>query len=390
MSPPRISHSSDIRRLRDDGYDVGIRGGFILIKFVPYVNSRREICFGTLVSDLTLAGNQTTTPSNHVVFFSGEYPCHKDGSEMAEIRHQSSKQVLGFGIEVHHSFSSKPAGGYKDYYHKMTTYAAILSGPAEAIDPQVGVRTAAISEIEEQETIFKYADNASSRARIDAINERLKIPKVAIVGLGGTGSYVLDLVAKAPVKEIHLFDGDDFLQHNAFRSPGAASIDEITAIPTKAAYFAEIYSRMRHGVVPHEDYVDEKNVDVLREMCFVFLCLDNGNARGLVAAKLEEGQIPFIDVGMGVHQASDGFLGGILRVTTSTAKSRDRFRHRASCSEADRNDVYSRNIQIVDLNALNAALAVIKWKKLCGFYLDLEDESHTTYTIDGNMLTNEE
>ena len=31
-------------------------------------------------------------------------------------------------------------------------------------------------------------------------------------------------------------------------------------------------------------------------------------------------------------------------------------------------DDYNRNIQIADLNALNAAFAVIKWKKLFGFY----------------------
>jgi hypothetical protein len=33
---------------------------------------------------------------------------------------------------------------------------------------------------------------------------------------------------------------------------------------------------------------------------------------------------------------------------------------------------------------------VIKWKKTCGFYHDLDREHHTTYTIDGNTVTNEE
>ena len=42
------------------------------------------------------------------------------------------------------------------------------------------------------------------------------------------------------------------------------------------------------------------------------------------------------------------------------------------------------------IDALNAALAVIKWKKLFGFYLDLDDEHHCTYTLDGNMLLNED
>ena len=37
---------------------------------------------------------------------------------------------------------------------------------------------------------------------------------------------------------------------------------------------------------------------------------------------------------------------------------------------------------------LNAAMAVIWWKKRCGFYFDLEHEHYCTYTIDGNALWN--
>jgi hypothetical protein len=51
---------------------------------------------------------------------------------------------------------------------------------------------------------------------------------------------------------------------------------------------------------------------------------------------------------------------------------------------------YSHNIQIAELNALNAALAVIKWKKLCGFYQDLEREHCSVYTINGNHIANED
>jgi len=49
-----------------------------------------------------------------------------------------------------------------------------------------------------------------------------------------------------------------------------------------------------------------------------------------------------------------------------------------------------KNIQIADLNMLNAAFAVIKWKKLLGFYKDLENEHFSTYTVDGNLLVNED
>ena len=58
--------------------------------------------------------------------------------------------------------------------------------------------------------------------------------------------------------------------------------------------------------------------------------------------------------------------------------------------DEDGENEYRTNIQIADLNALNAALAVIRWKKMCGFYHDFDHEHHSTYTIDGNLLTNED
>ena len=74
MSQPLISRSPDLKQLRDEGYDIEIRSTYLLIKTVPYVNSSKEIKFGTLVSDLSLAGDVTTTPSDHVMRFAGDYP----------------------------------------------------------------------------------------------------------------------------------------------------------------------------------------------------------------------------------------------------------------------------------------------------------------------------
>lgn len=50
--------------------------------------------------------------------------------------------------------------------------------------------------------------------------------------------------------EARIFDSDVFLQHNAFRAPGAPSIDELRAAIPKVQYFASIYSRMHKGIVP--------------------------------------------------------------------------------------------------------------------------------------------
>ncbi|MCY4529195.1 MAG: ThiF family adenylyltransferase, partial [Chloroflexi bacterium] len=152
MSRSLISHSADLKRLEDDGYEVEVRSGYVLLKHIPYVAEGRIIRYGVLVSELTLAGDATTTPSTHVVMFAGAMPCDAKGRPMSQISHSSGRQVLVDGLVVDHSFSSKPPEGYPDYYQKMTTYEAILSGPAQAIDPNVTARTFAVVEAHDEDS----------------------------------------------------------------------------------------------------------------------------------------------------------------------------------------------------------------------------------------------
>lgn len=392
MSQRLIDRSADLKKLRDEGYDLEIRSGCLLVKDVPYVNSRKEVNRGILVMKLVLAGDETVRPDDHVAYFSGEHPCDEDGAEITKIKHGSGERSLAEGVVIQHSFSAKPKPNdfYPDYYDKVTWYVSILSGPAWRLDHTATAKTFSVIEPDKDgDEPFNYNDTASSRAEIVAVTKKMALEKVAIVGLGGTGSYVLDFVAKTPVREIHLFDGDVFLQHNAFRSPGAASVEELRARQTKVAYFKNIYSKMHRGIVDHATYVDASNMDELRGMNFVFLCLDKGSPKRVIVEKLEELNVSFVDVGMGI-QLSDGSLGGIVRVTTSTEAKRDHFRERVSFGDAVGNNEYDRNIQIADLNALNATLAIIKWKKLFGFYRDLKSEHHSQFSLDGNLFLNED
>lgn len=391
MQRQLISRSPDLQRLQDDGYELEIHNGYLLIHHVPYVDANCQRQYGTLVSTLRLSGDVTLPPDTHVVDFIGSAPCDREGHRLDQIIAGEASRQLAPGIEVMFSFSSKPPTGYQDYHAKMTTYVAILLSHAQAIDPDATATTFPVIELTEEESVFYYADTASSRAGITAITQKLALAKVAIVGLGGTGSYILDLVAKTPVVEIHLFDGDLFASHNALRAPGAASVEELRERPLKVNYFTKRYAAMRRGIIPHDRAVSATNVDEFQGMDFVFLALDGGEAKRLLVCKLEEFGVPFIDVGMGIYEV-DGALSGVLRVTTSTPTLRDHVwsKERIPFSDGATNNVYSHNIQIADLNALNAALAVIRWKKWCGFYLDPENEHFTTYQVDGNLIANED
>lgn len=391
MSASLISHSPDLGRLVEDGYELQILAGHLVLHNIPYVDSQGKIRRGKLVSTLDLAGDRTVKPSTHVVMFAGDHPCDRSGKKLRNLEHSTEVKTIADGVTVNRSFSSKPPDGYTDYYHKMTTYVTMISGHAEQIDPSVTARTFQVIESADGGSPFNYIDNASGRAGITAHSKKLDLAKVAILGLGGTGSYVLDLVAKTPVLEIHIYDGDWFVQHNAFRSPGAASVEELRARQRKVDYYQGKYAPMRRGIVPHPVYVDETNVHELRGFDFVFLCMDGRPGKEAVIRKLEEFGVPFIDTGMGIEDSEDG-LRGVLRVTTSTPGQRSHVwdKRRIPFANGDADDIYASNIQVADLNALNAVLAVIRWKKYFGFYADLEAEHFTTYTIDGNTMTNED
>lgn len=391
MSTELINLSPDLKRLQDEGYEVEVRSGFLVLHSIPYVNSRLEVVVGTLVTDLTLNNDRTQEPGDHQVWFVGEQPCNRDGSVISAISPNAATQTLCEGVEVQYRFSCKPPGGYPDYYAKMTRYIEIISHPARAIDPTATACTFKPIEASEENSVFRYTDSASSRAGITNVSYKLAMNKIAIVGLGGTGSYVLDLVVKTHAREIHLFDGDEFIQHSAFRSPGAASLEILKEKPFKVDYYADIYGQMRRGIFPHELYLDNETVKELVGFDFVFLCVDKAAVRKLVTDFLHEHNIPFIDVGMNVELIGDmQCLRGTCRVTLSTPNKSEHFPYNVSLGGNGKDDLYEENIQVADLNALNAIMAVIKWKKYCGFYQDLYEEHQSVYVINTHQLTRDE
>lgn len=272
-----------------------------------------------------------TSPLRQKAKFIGEYPCDSNGNPLEVLRHNTAPLDLGDGFVAQHSFSRKPLSEkYDDYHQKITAYNALLAK-------------------------------------------------------GGTGSYVLDLVAKTPVKKIHIFDADRFLTHNAFRAPGAPAIEALREQQLKVEYFASIYGRMHRGIVPHPTHIDAKNVDDLNGMSFVFLCMEGGIAKRAIVDKLEAMGVPFVDVGMGLY-AKRNSLGGTLRSVISMPDARGPARARISFAADDENNEYDKNIQVADLNALNACLAVISWKKSRAFYFDLGKERFVSYRIANSLL----
>lgn len=393
MSRSPTSRSADLTKLVEDGFSIEIRDGHLLVHDIPYVTTRRAVATGVLVCPLDQAGDSTVAPSSHVMDFTGSVPCDRTGQPLTKIQHAEGRRELLPGLFIERSFSRKPLDNgrahrqYRDFHEKVTTYAAILAGPAQAIDPTASPLT--FREPAHADSVHVYEDTASSRAEITAISNKLTGERVALVGLGGTNGYVLDLVTKTKVGEIHVFDGDEYLSHNAFRSPGAATIDQLRARMLKTSYFKGLYEHIHRGIIEHPYYVTADNLQELDGMDFVFLAIDSGPSRRLIVEHLDRQGIPFADLGMGVIER-DGAITGQIRTTLVANGRNQHIATRIPCHDEGPEDEYASNIQVAELNAINAAFAVLRWKRLRGFYLDTEGEHNSIYVIDCNTTINDE
>lgn len=381
MSRRPIALSPDLLRLQNEGYDIDVRDdGFLLVKSVPYLDTNRVVHHtGILISKLKLSGDRTEKPDDHVAYWIGEHPCHANGSKISSFEHPSPPTELGPGLRSNFTFSAKAE--YRDYHHKVTTYTGRIAGEATQIDQHATPRVYPVIPDDNAESVFKYLDTASSRAGISAVNAKVAGQRIGIVGLGGSGVYVLDFVAKTSVAEIRIIDGDHFSQHNAFRAPGAPSLEQLQERPHKAPYFGKLYSNMRNNIVVHDTFLEESNLHLLDGLGFVFICIDRGSIKRAIVGRLAETGTPFVDVGMGII-VNEGQLSGIVRTTMSTPGSRGVAAPHISYSEGDAEiNEYASNVQIAELNALNAIMAVMAWKRKFGIYETAQPHAYAGYSI---------
>src|ERR1043165_9625354 len=112
MSHRLIDRSDDLLALRNDGFHLVVRNGYLLIKDVPYVTASREVREnGVLVSQLettVVEGHERTAkPTQHVAYWIGEHPCHANGDKIRSFENPSPASELGGGLKVDCTFSAK-------------------------------------------------------------------------------------------------------------------------------------------------------------------------------------------------------------------------------------------------------------------------------------------
>jgi hypothetical protein len=383
MSKPPTGPDDPIARLYADGFDLVLQNGHLIVRRLPYLSAGGVRTDGKLVLPVNDSGGVLTDATDHRIWFAGEQPCDERGTALGG----PERHEIGGGEAANFMLSFKPpSGSYPSIYEKIRHYARILRDAARHVDPDVSSTPGAAYQVVEDGLPLVYRDTNTTRAGLTELNNRFRGHTIAIVGIGGTGGYILDQVAKTWVDRIILIDGDEFENHNAFRAPGAASIETLQARRNKAHYFAEEYSRMHTGITAHPEHLTTANLHLLEGATFVFLAAADAGERPAIMVWLRERGIPFIDVGMGLSQVEDG-LTGLLKVTAYLPGNDVTLPTKPAIPPGE--DDYSSNIQVADLNALNAILAVIQWKKYLGFYASPAATTEVVFKLFLNRIRNE-
>lgn len=368
------NHNDDIRRLLERGYALRFDSDYLVVRDIPYLDDKGALQWGAMVTVLVFENNQRVRQHNHQVFFAGSLPHGIDGKPIPNLGNSDATLPLAKAdVVVQRQFSNKPVvdgGGWRDYanfFEKIESYTRLIAGPAMELH-KVSPLTFNVDNDVAGSSVFKFRNSLTSRAEIGDLAARFKDDVIAIIGLGGTGCFVLDFIVKTTVKEIRGFDGDDYFVHNAYRSGGRLTDTELRG--KKAEVYQGRYENFREGLHLHPKYIDKTCAEDLKGVTFAFVCVDKGSARAEIFDLLMSLKIPFIDVGLGLNRAQ-GPLAGTIRTTYFSAEDAQAIREKKLVELADEpDDAYRRNVQIAELNAINACLAVLRFKQIRGFYVD--------------------
>ena len=374
MSSSLISRSDDLSALVAQGYRLEVRGGYLLVEGIPYLRADGTIAKADIVTSLDISDNRTSPPSDHTVWWTGEMPYTADGESMENhlvCSRWAQGQDLGEGIVAYLQWSRKPKTkgrkrGYANYREKIETYVEEVASHADTKRP--GVLDAARSgadPVVASRTRFKYLNTGTYRNGLRGIERKIEDEVVAVVGVGGSGSYLVDILMKTDIRELHMYDDDILKQHNAFRIAGAARIEELRGNTLKIDWHQERYAVVREvGVHAHPRALGEEADEELAKFTTVFIAVDKLDKRRDIQRLCEEAGVLHIAVGIGVEIEGEhnDQLGGMVKVET-VFRPRDR---KGVAGDGDaavggEDDVYG-NIQTAELNMLSAALAIVEWK----------------------------
>jgi hypothetical protein len=142
----------------------------------------------------------------------------------------------------------------------------------------------------------------------EAGQAQLSGARVAVVGLGGVGSMVVQDLARMGVGHLLLIDTDKFEETNLSRVVTAV-FDDISHKPPKtelAARYAKQVNPNLQCELLDDDVAYEEVADKLIDCDFIFLCADTMRARLVVNGIVNQHLIPAVQVGSKILLGTEG------------------------------------------------------------------------------------
>lgn len=173
--------------------------------------------------------------------------------------------------------------------------------------------------------------NRQSRLFGPAGQAVLEQMRVAVVGLGGIGAILVELLARLGVGHLVLIDPDKVDPSNLHRLPAARRLDAMTwlrgekvpallrrlglALSAPKTRLAARNARRANRTVKITklrcDVADPQAVDALTQVDWIFSAADTNIARHTVNAVVQQYLVPGVQVGVSIPVAEDGEVGEI-------------------------------------------------------------------------------
>lgn len=141
----------------------------------------------------------------------------------------------------------------------------------------------------------------------------LELARIAVVGVSGGGSHVVQQLAHVGFQNLALFDPDEIEEVNLHRHVGATR-DDVGRVKV------EVGERVVRGLWPEADVLAarakwQERVEDLRTVDLIFGCLDGVRSRLDLETTARRYLIPLIDIGLGMRGEVEKLLVG--QVATS-------------------------------------------------------------------------
>jgi molybdopterin/thiamine biosynthesis adenylyltransferase len=382
--PELVSHNPILKDLDELGYQLDFVGGYLIIYGLPYLDQEGALKYGDWVSQVDLI-DAVIDPSKHQAWWRGDRPRDQTKREI-RLGGGPGRVTVAPNFVTDHSFSFKLQENgvsrlYRSFEEKVQTYLDAITAPARAAYPDGPLSRGIDIKAAAQGSPLRFPDTMSANYNINDVSSLLRAKKVAIIGLGGTGSYILDFIARTHLERITLFDDDKVHVHTIFRIPGF--IPRAIGEP-KVDALARQYGQWHAGLDPVPERITPENIERLADFDFVFVSVDDGPSRLTIVDWLTTKGIPYVDCGMGLTRSVVG-LSGFVRIAAGDRQAFERNVNTARLPvENPKDDEYRKQAQIAELNALNAAMAVVRFKQHFKL-LDRLDEA-TCYIFDTATL----